>query len=234
MNEGGTTNEGCLRGARSSQATWRAGRVVKRQCRGHQTPTARALRIVKLGGSLLDGQTHNHSEGTDWRFVLHTGLQRWLGEQPPIPSILIVGGGWRVEALRRNTEMVAPMAHWEAIRCMETNATDFARRHRLPLVHDLDAVTESTEPLVVLGRIEPILRASTLPQSWSVTSDSIAAWIAGRLGADELVLLKSCDANGSIGELAQAGIVDDYFPKLSMRTPYCIVNLRRWITTSTT
>jgi aspartokinase-like uncharacterized kinase len=32
--------------------------------------------------------------------------------------------------------------------------------------------------------------ADPLPHSWDVTSDSIAAWVAGQVGASRLVLLK--------------------------------------------
>ena len=32
-----------------------------------------------------------------------------------------------------------------------------------------------------------------LPASWQVTSDSIAAWVADRVGAERLVLLKAVD-----------------------------------------
>jgi aspartokinase-like uncharacterized kinase len=41
-----------------------------------------------------------------------------------------------------------------------------------------------------------------LPASWAVTSDSIAAWVAHRVGAERLVLVKAADRRG----------VDGYFP----------------------
>ena len=33
-------------------------------------------------------------------------------------------------------------------------------------------------------------RAAALPETWELTSDSLAAWLAGALGADRLVLVK--------------------------------------------
>ena len=50
-----------------------------------------------------------------------------------------------------------------------------------------------------------------LPASWAVTSDSIAAWVAGRIGAGRLVLVKHDEALTSRGEL-RPGAVDDYLP----------------------
>ena len=38
--------------------------------------------------------------------------------------------------------------------------------------------------------------ADPLPHSWDVTSDSIAAWIAGQVGASRLVLVKPAGASG--------------------------------------
>ena len=58
-----------------------------------------------------------------------------------------------------------------------------------------------------------------LPRSWSVTSDSIAAYIALHWPADELVLLKSaalspiCDLETAV----ERGLVDGYFPNLAGR-----------------
>jgi 5-(aminomethyl)-3-furanmethanol phosphate kinase len=43
-----------------------------------------------------------------------------------------------------------------------------------------------------------------LPASWDVTSDSIAAWVAHKVGAERLVLVKA--AHGP-------GVVDEYFPR---------------------
>ena len=46
------------------------------------------------------------------------------------------------------------------------------------------------EGVAVLLPSEPLRRADALPHSWSVTSDSIAAWLTGQVGARLLVLLK--------------------------------------------
>lgn len=54
-----------------------------------------------------------------------------------------------------------------------------------------------------------------LPASWQLTSDSLAAWLAGRLGARRILLLKHRDAPGraiSLDEAARSGLVDPLFP----------------------
>jgi aspartokinase-like uncharacterized kinase len=55
----------------------------------------------------------------------------------------------------------------------------------------------------------------TVPASWDITSDSLAAWLAARLSAERLFLLKSVElpsAHVKVGELAQTGLVDPAFP----------------------
>lgn len=49
--------------------------------------------------------------------------------------------------------------------------------------------------------------------SWDVTSDSIAAWLASRLGARRLVLVKSCPVKRgmTLAEYMDAGVVDRGF-----------------------
>jgi 5-(aminomethyl)-3-furanmethanol phosphate kinase len=84
---------------------------------------------------------------------------------------------------------------------------------------------------IATGRTTVLLPAAlaldALPASWQVTSDSIAAWVATRVGAGRLVLVKGVDglyaqwpADGepiaclSVAELAalRPGGVDEYLP----------------------
>ncbi len=62
---------------------------------------------------------------------------------------------------------------------------------------------------------EPMARAAALPETWDLTSDSLAAWLAGALGAGDLLLIKhghfdteTVDAH----DLAARGVVDPLFP----------------------
>lgn len=60
---------------------------------------------------------------------------------------------------------------------------------------------------------EAELDAAGVPASWDITSDSLAAWLAGELGAAELLLVKSCRvAEGtSVGQWVREGVVDPAF-----------------------
>ena len=89
------------------------------------------------------------------------------------------------------------------------------------------------------GRTTVLLPAAlpldALPASWEVTSDSIAAWVAGQVGADRLVLVKEVDgvfaewpargeplARLTVAELAalRPGAVDAYLPTALERASF--------------
>ena len=65
------------------------------------------------------------------------------------------------------------------------------------------------------------LDAADVPASWDVTSDSLAAWLAGQLGARRLVLMKQVVLPRdpvSADDLAARGIVDKAFPQFLARS----------------
>jgi dihydroneopterin aldolase len=58
--------------------------------------------------------------------------------------------------------------------------------------------------------------AKDIPWSWDVTSDSLAAWLAGRLGAKHVLLVKHAEVpDGPLRaeDLVADGIVDPAFPR---------------------
>ena len=171
------------------------------------------LRVVKLGGSLLDLPD------------LVERLPRWMAQQAPARHVVIVGGGPFADALRilqprLGLDDVA--AHWLAIRAMSLSAQRVqtamaAAGQTWPIVHCID---EHEPQSVLLLDVEKMLRQAKedgLPENWAVTSDSIAAWVAIRLQALELVLLKS-----HLADVAPP-FVDAHFATLAHRSPPCRV-----------
>ena len=61
--------------------------------------------------------------------------------------------------------------------------------------------------------LAPGLPLDELPASWDVTSDSIAAWVAGRVGAGRLVLVKAVDGRF-------ADLVDEHLPTMLERARF--------------
>jgi 5-(aminomethyl)-3-furanmethanol phosphate kinase len=63
---------------------------------------------------------------------------------------------------------------------------------------------------------EPMARAAALPETWDLTSDSLAAWLAGALGATRLLLVKHGHFETETvdpHDLAARGVVDPLFPR---------------------
>jgi len=65
--------------------------------------------------------------------------------------------------------------------------------------------------------------------NWDATSDSIAAWLASRLGAQRLVLVKSCriGAGMTLAQHADAGVVDGHFCHYTHDAPYAVDLLQK-------
>jgi aspartokinase-like uncharacterized kinase len=56
-----------------------------------------------------------------------------------------------------------------------------------------------------------------IPQSWTVTSDSLALWLGRRLGAERVFVIKSIErrrSEMSAEQLARDGVVDAAFPAM--------------------
>ncbi|MCO6456537.1 MAG: hypothetical protein J5I93_14665 [Pirellulaceae bacterium] len=181
------------------------------------------LRVVKLGGSLLG------------RPELPSSLQRWLGQQPPWHTMLLVGGGpladW-VRAADRVHHLGDEASHWLAVSALSVTARLVAEL--LPAARlmedwfELQQLVASTQapglwildPQSFLRDIEADLPGQRLSRSWDATSDSIAARLAQVGGARELVLLKSCSPPaGDLHHLAELGYVDRSFPQLAATLP---------------
>ena len=72
-------------------------------------------------------------------------------------------------------------------------------------------------PAVWIPTVADIAEFAAMPADWRVSADSIALWVAHRLAAAGLILLKSSappSAGASAQQLADCGYVDQYFPTL--------------------
>jgi aspartokinase-like uncharacterized kinase len=175
------------------------------------------LTVVKVGGGLGRGA------GEDALRALCTRLGE-LGERHAL--LVVPGGASFADAVReadRRFGLRAATSHRMAVLGME--------QFGWLLGELIPGAERSAEARPAAGRTTVLLPAALpldeLPASWHVTSDSIAAWVAGRVGADRLVLVKEVDglfaewpprgeplARLTVAELAalRPGGVDEYLP----------------------
>jgi len=135
--------------------------------------------VVKVGGSLAP----------------HAGKIIPALRSASRPLLIVPGGGAFADAVRQSVAGTdADAAHWMACAAMDQYGWTLA------------AMGMGTTTRIACPRYPCILlpycalhRYDPLPHSWDVTSDTIAAWVAGRLGGD-LLVLKSVDGIEAAGK----------------------------------
>jgi len=176
--------------------------------------------VIKVGGSLFDLPD------------LSARLSRLLDDFENARPLIICGGGETVDLVRswdKTYDLGDEAAHWLAIQSLMLNdkllcelmpnarvisspaeATEVWKDHKIPVLCSYTYLKQTSETQI-----------APLPTSWDVTSDSIAAWVSLTWPAEELVLLKSVDLprEMTLSELAQAGLVDRFFPSFLERLP---------------
>ncbi|HYK82048.1 MAG TPA: hypothetical protein VEU55_02805 [Gemmatimonadales bacterium] len=141
--------------------------------------------VVKVGGGLL---------GRAGAFDLV--IEALTAFRPGRRLVVIPGGGPFADAVRqmfRRVKIGEDAAHWMAVLGMDQYA--YAVAARAPggiLVEDRGELQAALArgQLPVLAPYRWLKAADPLPHSFDVTSDSIAAWFAGALGARRVVLIK--------------------------------------------
>jgi aspartokinase-like uncharacterized kinase len=176
--------------------------------------------IVKLGGSL----------GRD------PVLKEWLETLIELGSgrvVIVPGGGgfadevraqqdlWRFDDLAAHNMAVLAMAQMALMMqgicpalALATSDNDVRRavqQARVPVWLPFEVLREQRDTLT----------------HWGVTSDSLAAWLANRLNAEGLMLVKACSIEPAMGlaECAAAGIVDEEFARFTRDAAYAVTLL---------
>ena len=173
--------------------------------------------MIKVGGSLFDWPQLPR------RLTELIDAHRAAGRDESL--VLIAGGGTAadmVRALDRIHGLGKEAAHRLALHAMDLTAVILAEL--LPgtvPVQSLDrllAVCSAgsipiVAPRLILNETERSGRDS-LPATWDVTADTIAAWLALQIGADRLILLKSAPLlpGTTRVEAARLGLVDPMLP----------------------
>ncbi len=141
--------------------------------------------VVKVGGGLL-------SKAGAFDLV----TEALTAFSPRRRLVIVPGGGPFADAVRtmfRRIKIGEDAAHWMAVLGMDQYA--HALTARLPgavLVEQRAEIAAARQAgrLPVLAPYRWVRAADPLPHTWDITSDSIAAWLAGMLGARRIVLIK--------------------------------------------
>jgi 5-(aminomethyl)-3-furanmethanol phosphate kinase len=163
--------------------------------------------VIKLGGSLMSANTLLH--------CLNRIEQQYRSHDD---VVIVTGGGTFADQVRiaqRHWQFNDECAHAMAILAMQQMAwlvkglkTDFE------LVHSVRAIQQHRGQKVLIWSPDiDELNNAGIAATWDITSDSLAAWLANTLSADELIVIKSAVINEtlSLAQLAERGIIDNGF-----------------------
>ncbi len=163
--------------------------------------------VVKLGGSVV-----RSGELSAWLDAIVAARQ---------PIIVVPGGGALADEVRASQAYLGfgdEAAHRMALLAMDQLAWAVAGLRKgfdvgateaeLQAALDRGSVAVWAPYALIAGRTD-------IEESWRLTSDSLALWLAARLGAARCYLIKSIqrkNARRSAEQLARDGVVDEAFP----------------------
>jgi 5-(aminomethyl)-3-furanmethanol phosphate kinase len=163
--------------------------------------------VVKLGGSLLKADT------------LVNCLNK-LEQNYADNSVVIVPGGGafadQVRVAQQRWQFDDIIAHRMAILAMQQMALLIkGLKSNYSITHSITDILKlvSQQKVVIWSPDIVELDNAAIKESWDITSDSLAAWLAGELSARELVLVKSTiiDKHLNLQQLTDLGIIDQGF-----------------------
>lgn len=160
--------------------------------------------VIKLGGSL-------EAAGT------LTGCLAAIERKFAGRAVAVVPGGGlfadQVRAAQRHWRFDDRAAHRMALLAMQQMALLFqGLKPHWPIAGQVADLQDRRGTRIWSPDPDELDRAG-IPASWDITSDSLAAWLATQLSAEELILVKSAgiEAGKSLPELAERQIVDNAF-----------------------
>lgn len=140
--------------------------------------------VIKLGGSLLGAPE----------------LARWLEilvKYSDGKVVIVPGGGLFANSVREAQQisnMSDELAHQLALMAMDQFGLLLAglNPELVTACSELELAERGWQHRGIVWLPSKMAMAdSTIPKSWQVTSDSLSAWLANKLGAEQLILVKS-------------------------------------------
>jgi dihydroneopterin aldolase len=165
------------------------------------------LAIIKLGGSHANGP---HVK--DWLAAIAAQAGA---------VVIVPGGGPFADAVRSAQAAMGyddSAAHAMALMAMaQFGRALMSLNPSLRMTASRSAILRALKDgMVPVWSPETMARAAALPETWALTSDSLAAWLAGALRAGRLVLVKRGRFEGAavdVRDLVARGVVDPLFPR---------------------
>lgn len=181
--------------------------------------------VVKIGGSLSRDPL----------------LETWLRELTGLGGgrvVIVPGGGGFAEHVREHQSMWHfddVCAHNMAVLAMAQHALMMQGLcRRLVVVSSEAQIRHALRDgrTAVWAPYDLLREQADMLTNWDVSSDSLAAWLANRLAAERLLIVKSCaiDPACSVTQYAAQGVLDARFADLTRDAsyPFELLNKKDW------
>lgn len=170
-----------------------------------------AVWVIKLGGSLLGKDELQH-----WlRIIAQHGDGR---------VVIVPGGGVFADTVRTlyaQVPMSDSCAHELAVSAMNQLGTLLIDQMPalVPAHSELEIAERSWQHRGIVWMPSKMVMTDgdDIPHSWDVTSDSLALWLANKISAKHVLLIKSKrpQQNAMLSDLMQEGLIDPAYSKFT-------------------
>ena len=175
------------------------------------------MQVIKLGGSLANTTTL-------------PGCLDSIEQYSQEPTVIVPGGGSFADQVRlaqQQWRFSDHIAHGMAILAMQQMALLFhGLNPGLPVAGSAEEIKQGLQKnrVIIWSPDMHWINAADIPATWDITSDSLSAWLAAKLSASKLVLVKSASiaTNFTFTQLAEQGIVDKAFGEMTENAAYAI------------
>lgn len=176
----------------------------------------KATWVIKIGGSLLGSPE----------------LERWLALFAKFSDgqiIIVPGGGVFADAVRdaqKLSRISDACAHRLAVLAMDQYGLLLAEMNPdLAIARTEMEIDERTwqHRCIIWLPSQMVLADDSIPKTWDVTSDSIAAWLAQKINAQHLVLVKSDkpdDSTLNLRLMTSTGMLDQAFSNFALNKTF--------------
>lgn len=162
------------------------------------------MKVIKVGGSLA-------------RDAGLAACLEHINAQYKTDIIVVPGGGAFADQVRLAQQtwgVDEVIAHQMAILAMQQMALLFhGLQPRWKLLKKLTLLQQQQATVGIWFPELALLNQAAIPASWDISSDSLAAWLAGQLGATELIVVKAAPVKRDtpLSILQQQGMLDAAF-----------------------
>lgn len=176
------------------------------------------MRVVKLGGSLLE-------TGKLFDCLKHIVAQNQQ-------TVVVCGGSVFADTVRsaqKKWRFNDVAAHEMALLAMQQNAL-MCQSLQPEFVLFSKTQTFQNQHFSIWSPDIEELNADNIAPSWEITSDSLSAWLAKKLKAEKLIVVKpdKIEPSDTPFDLMELEIVDDAFPDFVEDAPFELEVMSAW------